>query len=51
MDKRITDNFKKNFKKFTLWLSTAYVMANACKNLRNIIKDIKDIDDKPTYLI
>lgn len=51
MNKRLIDNFKKNFKNFALWLSTAYVIVNACKNLKDVIKSIKDIDDTPTYLI
>lgn len=51
INKKITDSFKKNFENFTLWISTVYVMINVCKNLRNVIKSIKDINDTPTYLI
>lgn len=51
MNKKIIDNFKKNFKNLTLWLSATYVIRNACKNLLSVIKSIKDIDNTPTYLI
>lgn len=51
MNKKITDNFKKNFKNFVLCLSTVYVIVNACKNLKDVIKCIKEMDDTPTYLI
>lgn len=50
LDKTITKNFKRVLGRFVLWASTAYVIANACKNCREVIKRIKDINDADTFI-
>lgn len=41
----MSKHFKEVFKRFALWASTSYVIANACINCRKAIKSLKDIDD------
>ncbi len=50
LDRDITRNFKSVFGKFVLWASAVYVIANVCKNCREVIKSIKDINDTDTFI-